>query len=156
MKQTQPIRPSTILNKKMNMKKIISLLLIFFSLFGCDKEEHVARKIEGGYYTGTFQRESDELDREIANVSFRFSSNEWNGTSDLVKYPALSKGTFSIVGDTIIFNSDGVWTADFDWTLILSGKYAISRTGDQIEFTRNYRDTNAEIVIDRYLLTKQD
>jgi len=138
------------------MKKLLPFLLIFFSLFGCDDKEQVAGKIEGGYYTGTFQRESDELDTGTANVSFRFSSNEWDGTGDLPRYPALSNGTYSIVGDSITFNNDGVWTADFDWTLILSGKYAISRNGDQIEFTREYRSANAEFVIDRYLLTKQD
>lgn len=138
------------------MKKLTFFILIFFALLGCDKDEQVAIKIEDGLYTGTFQREVVWSESQIANVAFNFSSNEWSGTSDIVKYPALSNGTYSIIGDTIIFNSGGAWSAEFDWTLILSGKYAISKNGDKIEFTRDYRNANSDTSIDRYILTKQD
>ena len=138
------------------MKKFIFLIPIFFTLLSCDKEEQGAIKIEDGLYNGTFQRELVWSESEKANITLTFSSNEWVGTSDFTKYPALCHGTYSIIGDSIIFNNGCAWTAEFDWSLILSGKYAISKNGDKIEFTRDYRNASNDTYIDRYILTKQN
>jgi hypothetical protein len=76
--------------------------------------------------------------------------------SDIAKYPALCSGTYSIYGNSINFTNGCAWTAEFDWSLILSGKYDLTITGKTIEFSRDYRSATAETCIDRYKLTKAD
>jgi len=93
---------------------------------------------------------------QTANISMTFSSNEWSGSSDIVKYPALCHGTYSLIGDTIIFTNQCAWTTEFDWSLILSGKYHILKTGNKIEFTRNYGNESSVFCVDSYILDKQE
>ena len=136
------------------MKKIVFILGLLF-LISCKKDEQIDRKIPDGNYTGTFQRELVWSDSDTANITIIFSSNKWSGTSDMVKYPALCKGIYSIVGDTIIFENECVWTAEFDWSLILAGKYLLKQTENTIEFTRDYRSVTADTYIDRYRITRE-
>jgi hypothetical protein len=84
-----------------------------------------------------------------------FSSNTWSGSGDHVKYPALCNGTYKIEGDTIVFENVCVWTAEFDASLILSGKYKLVRTENSIEFNRDNRSATSDTYVDRYKLTKQ-
>ena len=136
------------------MKKIVFILGLLF-LISCKENEQIDRKIPDGNYTGTFQRELVWSDSDTANITMIFSSNKWSGTSDMVKYPALCKGTYSIVGDTIIFENECVWTAEFDWSLILAGKYLLKQTENTIEFTRDYRSVTADTYIDKYRITRE-
>jgi hypothetical protein len=137
--------------------RIVYIFTAFLVLIaGCEKDEETSNKIIAGNYEGTFQRELTWAESETANVTFTFSSNEWSGSSEIYKYPALSHGTYSIIGDTILFNNGGFWTTEFDWSLILSGKYALSVNGDRIEFTRDYRNATSDTYIDRYVLYRKD
>lgn len=137
------------------MKRLVLILGLIF-LICCEKEEQIDRIILDGNYIGTFQRELVWYDNDIANISLTFSSNKWTGTSDIIKYPALCSGTYNIEGDTIIFENECVWTAEFDWSLILSGKYVLKQTENVIEFTRDYRSATADTYVDRYIITKQE
>jgi hypothetical protein len=47
-------------------------------------------------------------------------------------------------------------TPELDWSLILSGKYALSVDGDKVEFTRDYRSATSDTYIDRYVLYRKD
>jgi len=111
------------------MKRTILLILSLIFLISCDKDEQTDRKLPYGVYIGTFQRELVWSDSDTANITMTITSNQWSGTSDIEKYPALCNGTYSIVGDTIIFENECVWTADFAWNLILVGKYVLKETG---------------------------
>lgn len=138
------------------MKKYVFIILSLFILSSCEKDEPTVIDIEEGLYKGTFQRELVLSDSPIANISIIFSSNEWSGSSDRVKYPALCHGSYSINRDTIIFINECLWTADFDWSLILSGKYVLVKNGNKIEFTRDYRNATTVTYVDRFVLSKQD
>lgn len=138
------------------MKKIVCLILILFVMVGCSKDEHLALKINDGNYIGTFQRELVWGNSKTANITMTFSSNHWSGSSDIVKYPALCHGTYSIVGDTIEFENECDWTAEFDWSLILSGKYVITEFGGTIEFSKDYRSATADTYIDEYKIRNQN
>ena len=116
----------------------------------------MAIKIDNGIYEGTFQREIISSENETAKITLTFSSNKWSGTSEFAKYPALCHGTFTIVSNSIFFTNDCAWTAEFDWSLILSGEYSISKNGENIEFTRDYKIANSGSYTDRYILTKQE
>jgi hypothetical protein len=112
--------------------------------------------IPDGTYTGTFQRELVWSKSDTAQVTLTFSSNNWYGESDKVKYPALCNGTYSIDGNKINFNSGCAWSAEFDWSLILSGEYTLTITGNTIEFSRDYRSATSDTYVDKYKLTKKE
>jgi len=128
---------------------------------GCEKNENNTENkenivtLQDGNYVGTFKRELSWTDSYTANVTMTFSSNSWTGTSDITKYPALCRGTYSIKGDTIIFENYCAWTADFDWSLILAGKYVLEIKRDSVVIYRNYPKTGPVLYIDRYKLKKQ-
>jgi hypothetical protein len=137
--------------------QIVYIFTAFLVLIaGCEKDEETSNKIIAGNYEGTFQREWVWAESETVNVTFTFSSNEWSGSSEIYKYPALSYGTYSIIGDSIIFTSGGAWSTEFDWSLILSGKYALTVNDDRIEFTRDNRGATSDTYIDRYILYSEN
>lgn len=131
------------------------LILTFLFLISCENEESNNRMIPDGTYKGTFQREIVWSSSDTANITLSFSSDQWSGSGDREKYPALCHGTYSINGDTIIFVNDCAWTAEFDWSLILAGKYAFRQSGNTIEFTRDYRSSASGTIIDKFQFEKQ-
>jgi hypothetical protein len=107
--------------------------------------------IHEGTYVGTFQRLTAG-GGQISNVTITFSANNWTGQSQLAKYPALCHGTYKTSGaDYVVFENACPWTAEFDWTLILSGEYKLNANGDTIEISRNYNGAFKDI----YKLAKQ-
>lgn len=139
------------------MRKYLLFALYLICLIGCDKETQTYTRVPDGIYVGTFQRELVWTENDnIANITMTFTSNTWSGYSDKMKYPALCQGKYSIVGDTIIFVNQCVWTAEFDWSLILSGKYVVKSTGSTIEFYRDYRSATSDTYVDRYKIIKQE
>lgn len=136
------------------MKKAVFICSVLLILMGCKYENFPVIEIPDGTYAGTFQRELVWSKSDTAHVTITFSSNTWHGTSDKVKYPALCNGTYSIDGSKINFNSGCAWSAEFDWSLILSGEYILTITGNTIEFSRDYRSSTADTYVDKYRLTK--
>jgi hypothetical protein len=133
------------------------LLIVFLSsiiLTSCEKNKEPTY-LDIGNYSGTFQRELVWGDSDTANIIMTFSSNTWSGSSDKTKYPALCNGTYRIEGDTIVFENLCVWTAEFDASLILSGKYKLIRNGNNIEINKDYRSATSDTYVDRYKLTKK-
>lgn len=130
-----------------------ALVLFCVALIGnsCKKSGSVYL-IPDGTYAGTFQRQISNAG-QISNVTFNFSAGNWTGKSQFVKYPALCNGTYKAKGgDSVSFENACAWTAEFDWTLILTGDYKIKITGNNIEISREY---NNGAVKDIYDLTKQ-
>lgn len=133
---------------------LLIALLSSIILVSCEKNDEPTY-LDNGNYTGTFQRELVWGDSDTANIIMTFSSNTWSGSSDRVKYPALCNGTYRIEGDTIIFENLCVWTAEFDASLILSGKYKLIRNGNSIEINKDYRSATADTYVDRFKIIKQ-
>lgn len=91
-----------------------------------------------GTYTGIFYRTSSGATHEISNVTLILEGNRFEGTSSIVKYPAICRGTF-ILGDNVIeFENGCAWTAEFDWSYILSGKFRATQEGDEVVMTKTY------------------
>ena len=142
------------------MRKYLLLFICLTYFSGCEKNEKNTEdkenivKFQEGSYVGTFKRELSWTDSYTANVTMTFLSNAWTGTSDITKYPALCNGTYSLKGDTIIFENNCAWTTEFDWSLILSGKYVLEINEDSVEIYRNYPRTEPVSYTDRYKLKK--
>ncbi len=134
------------------MRAILNILFFLLMFSSCSEDGQLEQKFQEGTFTGTFQR--DLGDSEIANITLTFDGNRWSGTGDYPKYPALCRGTYSIDENKITFQNECAWTAEFDWTLILSGEYNLTKTGSVLEFSRDYRPANSDTYIDQYRLTK--
>lgn len=107
--------------------------------------------IPNGTYSGTFQRLTN-AGGQISNVTISFSGNTWTGQSQYAKYPALCHGTYRGKGtDSLIFENACPWTAEFDWSLILSGNYKIDISGKNLQINRSYIGAYSDI----YKLTRQ-
>ena len=137
------------------MKKFGFIFVLLFFISCEKKDEQIDRKIPDGKYTGTFHREIVWSDNDTANITMTFSSDKWTGNSEKMYYPALCKGTYKIIGDTIIFENECFWPAHFDWSLILGEKYAFKQTENVIEFSRDYRSATTDTYIDIYRITRE-
>ena len=133
------------------MRHILTIILCF-SIFAVSCKKTLSNYlIPEGTYVGTFQRITS-TGGEISKVTITFSANNWTGQSQFAKYPALCRGTYKVnSADKITFENTCPWTAEFDWTLILSQDYKIKMVGSDIEISRDYNVAYKDI----YKLTKQ-
>ncbi|MBC3538458.1 hypothetical protein ACFSC6_16265 [Rufibacter sediminis] len=124
------------------MKNKLLLLFLLFLSFSCfDKEEEPA-VLPSGTYTGTFQRSSPTADYPSAEVTLVLEGNSFSGSSNLAKYPAIGGGTYRVDGLEVVFQNTSLWTAEFDWTLILDGAFALSTNpSGEVTLTRKRGDT---------------
>ena len=107
--------------------------------------------VKNGTYIGTFQRQVSG-GGIISNVTITFSSSDWSGQSQYQKYPALCGGTYKIsAAGQIAFENSCPWTAEFDWSFILSGDYKLIADGNNIEISKDYNDLFKDV----YKLTRQ-
>jgi hypothetical protein len=134
-----------------NMKNLVFIILILLFTTACDKDESGSLESLNGTYKGFFIRSSPNAKYQPAEVTLIFNDSAFEGTSSISKYPAICKGTYKLSGREIEFNNSCFFTADFDWSLILSGKYEIYQEGERIIIARN----TAGGVMDRYTLEKQ-
>jgi len=133
------------------MRHIFSALLCLTLLAVSCEKKNSKFVIPEGTYVGTFQRLTSGSG-QISNVTFKFSADNWTGHSQFEKYPALCHGTYkSSAPDNITFENACIWTAEFDWTIILSREYKLKVLGNSIEISRDYNGTHKDI----YTLTKQ-
>jgi hypothetical protein len=133
----------------MKSRWFIGLGMMVFAL-SCESDADV--QLPPGKYTGYFVRSTQNSNGTPSEVTLLFTAGTFTGSSDVPKYPAICEGTFSINEDKITFANSCPWTADFDWTLILSGEYTINVDGDQVKFFRDYDGAQA----DTYVLKKNN
>jgi hypothetical protein len=127
----------------------LTLLLFFICATGC--ADHDLNGSLNGNYTGTFYRVRDNVKGETANVTLTFSNHEYTGTSSIVKYPALCRGTFAERSGLVNFTNSCMWTAEFDWTLILNGEFKVVYKVDEVVLSKEYNNGNGDF----YVLKKQ-
>ncbi len=136
----------------------IILLTLAMTFYHCYKGEQRLIEpspghLQDGLYKGIFYRSgSSGIQSDTSQITITFSEENWKGQSSIEKYPALCQGTYAIDNDTIIFVNQCFWTAEFDWTLILSGKYKLKTDHHKVEFKRNYQPNNAPTYYDMYQL----
>ncbi|KAA8484421.1 hypothetical protein BDE36_1593 [Arcticibacter tournemirensis] len=118
-------------------------LLIFFSfLINSCKRDGVFNP--EGTYKGRFiyTIAISSSGPTIAPASIRFENETFTSTAGQNRIPAGGSGTFKINGRQIEFADTNAWTADFNWALILSGKYAYKTRADSLFLTRRTNDGN--------------
>ena len=119
---------------------ILILLFGVFTFFSCNND-NVENDIDG-QYIGTFQRGENS-----SNVELTLNDNNFSGESEIVKFPAICNGNYSISNGTVKFENQCPWTAEFDWSLILSDTWDFSYANDTLRLTNSIGDI--------YTLTKR-
>lgn len=141
------------------MRYIILLLVLAIAVAACRKSSNNPT-ISAAVYKGTFQRKLADSSGTITPVAITFSGNNYErsaveGAEVVYRYPVICNGTFQISGtDSIQFNNGCFFTADFDWTLILSGRYKVQtyNEGQSLVITRRYNNLYEDV----YKLTRQN
>lgn len=131
------------------MKSIFYFLIVSVILFSCSDEG--GPNAFDGLYSGTFYRVRDGVKGETSYVTLNLLENKFNGTSTTIKYPAICAGTFVFNGNELTFANSCMWTAEFDWTLILEGKFKATRSGDELTLAKEIDAQNG----DYYVLKRQ-
>lgn len=129
------------------------ILLLIFGFSGCKKTISNPEVIPNGTYFGTFQRNLISGKGQKANIRITFSSGKWNGQSDIANYPALCHGTYKTEGNKVIIENECAFTANFDWSLILSGEYKLQTEGDTLTITKSVENPAIESYSDVYSLS---
>jgi len=135
--------------------KILNILIpmLIIGISGCEKSAKNPEQIPDGSYFGTFQRNPASGGGQKANIQITFSKGRWTGQSDIVNYPVIGYGTYKTQGNKLSFDNECAFTANFDWSLILSGEYDYTINGDAIALTKVYSNPATEPFTDSYSLS---
>ena len=126
---------------------IFSIFIIALLSVGCNKPN---KSIIEGKFKGKFNvtyksgKQSGKTTLILLNGKFSCSGN-----SDRI--PAGGSGIYSFDDKTITFSDENIWTADFDWNLILNGQYDYQFDGKNLII---YADKN-DVGHYEYRLVKQ-
>jgi hypothetical protein len=131
--------------------RILLLVALLLPAIACKKDKETKPVIPDGTYAGTFQRQGNGTG-QVVNVTLNLNDFGFNssGPAPANRYPVIGKGKYAIDNNKITFSDSLVYTADFDWTLILSQEYQFDSRGDSLIIVRQY---NAQ-VRDIYKLKK--
>lgn len=129
----------------------VILLVILGLMSACEHNDIGPAELKNGTYAGIFYRTSPTADGMVSHVTLTLENGTYTGQSDIPRYPAICRGSYVISDQNIEFTNECPWTAEFDWTFILSGTYTISRSDNQIILKRVYNDDT----FDTYELTRQ-
>jgi hypothetical protein len=124
------------------MKQVLLIITLAITLFSCEKSESTNHSLSGRYM-GIFSRTG----MDTSQVSLYFDQDRFEGFSSVPHYPAICSGTFDLSSNTVEFTDTCTWTANFDWSLILSGTYNISFIDGTVRIWKN-----SGAVTDEYLL----
>ena len=130
------------------MKTFYLIVFLCFGLISCEKEE--ATSISG-IYKGVFFRSSPNSTWQQSQVSLNLNANSFTGQSSDARYPVICHGAWITEEETMNFENSCIWTADFDWTLILSGEFQYEINGDHLKLWK----TNGDVT-DTYDLHRQN
>lgn len=130
-----------------NLLIVCSMLLFATLLMGCEKKD--VSPLDGTY-SGTFTVASNDTTL-TGPTTIELKNGTFSATGNSNKIPAGGSGTFSVDNNTIRFKDANIWTANFDWNLILSGSYEYTIDGKKLTIAAEKNGVG----IYQYVLEKQ-
>lgn len=132
--------------------RAIAIAILLFSVIGCIKDKEEPLVIIDPVYEritlkGTFQRNNTTPGPKVA-VEFELTaSGTYNnkGIGYANRYPVIGRGRVETGVNYITFTDSSFYTADFDWSIILNGKYEAYQEGDSVVFKKNYNNKQQDI-----------
>lgn len=116
----------------MRTKFIIATIFSVATLLSsCDKDE---LDLKDGTYKGTFTV-TYSSGTQTGQTTLVLKNGKFSCSGNSNRIPAGGSGTFSSDNKKITFNDENFWTADFDWNLILSGKYDYTFDGKTLKIS---------------------
>jgi major membrane immunogen (membrane-anchored lipoprotein) len=118
------------------MKKILFILVIILSCFGCKKVDNENSK----FTTGTYYGEktiyySDTHYESLDTITIKFDSNTYSYSgSDALDF---GRGNYLIKNNSIEFNDDEARNALYSWEWILGGTHKFRIIGDSLILNQN-------------------
>ncbi|MEX2232470.1 MAG: hypothetical protein WD824_09935 [Cyclobacteriaceae bacterium] len=122
----------------MKIFKATFTALIILVLMAAGK--NCSKGIEEGFYTGTFKvvygngTFTGKTTLELREFKYSCEGND-------NRIPGGGSGTYELDKNRITFHDENMWTADFDWNLILTGEYDYTVKGKNL--TLSARKNNA-------------
>ncbi len=119
-------------------------LLFLFSLllFTASCSDKINLTLLDGNYTGSFYYTGPGETKTVISketISVSLSGSEYTSTGEASRIPAGGAGEFNLVDkEEVQFNDKHVWTADFDWNLILNGSFIYELKNDSLILTRKF------------------
>lgn len=110
---------------------------LVLTAWSCNPTENVDPTSMQGQFAGTFERTVNGQSEGVANVGLILEGNSFSGSGGPNRYPVICNGTFTVSGGSITFENACFFTADFDWSLILSGSFRLSRVGGEYILQRS-------------------
>jgi len=121
----------------MKVQTCILLFALILSL-GCKKATNVDVLLDGNYTGVLVITNSVKSVPEARPISISLKDGKFNITpnANTNLKPSGGKGTFTFKNGIGYFADEGIWTADFDWNLILNGEYDIRSSGADLTLKR--------------------
>lgn len=116
------------------MKKIIFLFLSFF--IGCGIND-ANISLEEGNYSGTYTIIEADGQTSSGNINFLFNDNRYSVVPEKAYLPPSGAGIYEVKGNSINITDTAIHTAEFDWTLILNGKFEIMNNNEVLILKQN-------------------
>ncbi|AFL83526.1 hypothetical protein Belba_0879 [Belliella baltica DSM 15883] len=132
------------------MKRSITWLLLLWGTTACNSTDDMDPTLLQGQFTGTFERTVDGSSEGVESISLLLEGNSFSGEGGANRYPTICRGTFAVEGNKVNFSNSCFFTADFDWTLILSGDFRVERDEDELILSKN-----EGLIVDMYRLVKK-
>ena len=124
-----------------------AFVIISFAFSGCSKNDPEIAALTGTY-SGTFYYHSPSTSSSNP-VAVTFSGNSYASTSNSNRIPAGGSGYFQVSNQQVQFKDINIWTADFDWGLILNGNYTSQIKGDSLILNKTNLSTSYQYRLKR-------
>lgn len=132
--------------------KISFLLFLIVIFWGCKSEETPVLTNIDGTYKGKFYLAVPNTDFESSEITLTFKKGRFSGRSSKLKYPAICKGTYEIVGKEIKFINECFWTTEINFGLILSGNFNYSMKEGKLSNLTKKEGYNSNV----YIISKSE
>ncbi|MDQ0638129.1 hypothetical protein QF042_001694 [Pedobacter sp. W3I1] len=123
----------------MKVQICIFLFALILSL-GCKKSTNVDVLLDGNYTGVLVITNSIRSVPETRPISISLQNGKFNiapGADTNLK-PSGGKGTYTFKDGIGYFTDEGVWTADFDWNMILNGEYDIRSSAVDLTLRKRF------------------
>ena len=111
--------------------KILLTAFTCIILLACGKNK---QSLNNGVYTGTFTVKYDDGTTRTGETTLTLEGSTYQCTGGPNYTPAGGSGSFEEKAGMITFNDVNIWTANFDWNLILDGEYKYKFNGRKLIF----------------------
>ncbi|WP_316846959.1 hypothetical protein [Pedobacter psychrodurus] len=118
--------------------QICILLFVFVLSLGCKKATTVDVLLDGNYTGVLVITNSVKSVPETRPISITLKDGRFNiePNANTNLKPSGGKGTYTFKNGIGYFADEGVWTADFDWNMILNGEYDIRSSSIDLTLRR--------------------